>query len=132
MKKEKFQELKQWVQDTKFDRLGVFTYSHEENTHAYGLVDDVPAELKKARAEEIMEIQSAISLQKNQSMIGNSYKVLIDREEGGYYVGRTEFDSPEVDNEVLIEKKKNRLKIGDFFNIEIEKADFYDLYGNSK
>ncbi len=127
-----FEEMKEWVEESQFERLGCFTYSHEENTHAYGLVDDVPAELKKARAEEIMEIQSAISLQKNQSMIGNSYKVLIDREEGGYYVGRTEFDSPEVDNEVLIEKKKNRLKIGDFFNIEIEKADFYDLYGNSK
>ncbi|MDG2331626.1 MAG: 30S ribosomal protein S12 methylthiotransferase RimO [Flavobacteriales bacterium] len=127
-----FEEMKEWVEESQFERLGCFTYSHEENTHAYGLVDDVPAELKKARAEEIMEIQSAISLQKNQSMIGNSYKVLIDREEGGYYVGRTEFDSPEVDNEVLIEKKNNRLKIGDFFNIEIEKADFYDLYGNSK
>ncbi|MBT5403134.1 MAG: 30S ribosomal protein S12 methylthiotransferase RimO [Crocinitomicaceae bacterium] len=127
-----FEEMKEWVEESQFERLGCFTYSHEENTHAYGLVDDVPEELKKARAEEIMEIQSAISLQKNQSMIGNSYKVLIDREEGGYYVGRTEFDSPEVDNEVLIEKKNNRLKIGDFFNIEIEKADFYDLYGNSK
>ena len=127
-----FEEMKEWVEESQFERLGCFTYSHEENTHAYGLIDDVPAELKKARAEEIMEIQSAISLQKNQSMIGNSYKVLIDREEGGYYVGRTEFDSPEVDNEVLIEKKNNRLKIGDFFNIEIEKADFYDLYGNSK
>ena len=79
-----------------------------------------------------MEIQSAISLQKNQLMIGKSYKVLIDREEGGYYVGRTEFDSPEVDNEVLIKKMDNDLKVGEFFNIEIEKADFYDLYGNSK
>ena len=124
--------MKEWVAESQFDRLGCFTYSHEENTHAYGLVDDVPMELKKARAEEIMEIQSAISLQKNQLMIGKSYKVLIDREEGGYYVGRTEFDSPEVDNEVLIKKMDNDLKVGEFFNIEIEKADFYDLYGNSK
>ncbi len=127
-----FEEMKEWVAESQFDRLGCFTYSHEENTHAYGLVDDVPMELKKARAEEIMEIQSAISLQKNQLMIGKSYKVLIDREEGGYYVGRTEFDSPEVDNEVLIKKMDNDLKVGEFFNIEIEKADFYDLYGNSK
>ena len=127
-----FEEMKEWVAESQFDRLGCFTYSHEENTHAYGLVDDVPMELKKARAEEIMETQSAISLQKNQLMIGKSYKVLIDREEGGYYVGRTEFDSPEVDNEVLIKKMDNDLKVGEFFNIEIEKADFYDLYGNSK
>lgn len=127
-----FEEMKEWVEQCQFERLGCFTYSHEENTHAYGLVDDVPMELKKARAEEIMEIQSGISLQKNQDMIGNTYKVLIDREEGGYYVGRTEFDSPEVDNEVLIEKNKNNLKIGEFCNIRIDKADFYDLYGNPK
>ena len=129
-KEEHFEEMKEWVMDSQFDRLGCFTYSHEENTHAFNLKDDVPSEIKKARAEEIMNIQADISFRKNQSMVGKVYRVLIDQEEGGYYVGRTEFDSPEVDNEVLINASKNQLKIGNFVDVKIEKADFYDLFGN--
>ncbi len=129
-KEEHFEEMKEWVMDSQFDRLGCFTYSHEENTHAFNLKDDVPSEIKKARAEEIMNIQADISFRKNQSMVGEVYRVLIDKEEGGYYVGRTEFDSPEVDNEVLINASKNQLKIGNFVDVKIEKADFYDLFGN--
>jgi ribosomal protein S12 methylthiotransferase len=97
-----FEEMKQWVSETKFERLGVFTYSHEENTHAYKLKDDVPAKVKQQRAEEIMEIQRGISYELNQNHIGKTYKVLFDRKEGDYFIGRTEFDSPEVDNEVLV------------------------------
>ena len=123
-KEEHFEEMKEWVMDSQFDRLGCFTYSHEENTHAFNLKDDVPSEIKKARAEEIMNIQADISFRKNQSMVGKVYRVLIDKEEGGYYVGRTEFDSPEVDNEVLINASKNQLKIGNFVDVKIEKADF--------
>ena len=129
-KEEHFEEMKEWVMDSQFDRLGCFTYSHEENTHAFNLKDDVPSEIKKARAEEIMNIQADISFRKNQSMVGKVYRVLIDKEEGEYYVGRTEFDSPEVDNEVLINASKNQLKIGNFVDVKIEKADFYDLFGN--
>ena len=129
-KEEHFEEMKEWVMDSQFDRLGCFTYSHEENTHAFNLKDDVPSEIKKARAEEIMNIQADISFRKNQSMVGKVYRVLIDKEEGGYFVGRTEFDSPEVDNEVLINASKNQLKIGNFVDVKIEKADFYDLFGN--
>lgn len=129
-KEEHFEEMKEWVMDSQFDRLGCFTYSHEENTHAFNLKDDVPSEIKKARAEEIMNIQADISFRKNQAMVGKVYRVLIDKEEGGYYVGRTEFDSPEVDNEVLINTSKNQLKIGNFVDVKIEKADFYDLFGN--
>ena len=97
-----FEELKKWVQDTKFDRLGVFTYSHEENTTAFDLIDDVPEKVKKARAEEIMDLQSQISYDLNQQKIGKTFKVLFDRKEGDYFIGRTEFDSPDVDNEVLV------------------------------
>ena len=99
---EDFQQLKKWVLDTKFDRLGVFTYSHEENTHAYLLEDDVPEEVKHQRAEEIMEVQSQISYDLNQKKIGKVFKVLFDRKEGDYFIGRTEFDSPDVDNEVMV------------------------------
>ena len=99
---EDFQELKQWVNDTAFDRLGVFTYSHEENTHAHLLEDDVPEEVKHQRAEEIMELQSDISYRLNQEKVGQTFKVLFDRKEGEYFIGRTEFDSPDVDNEVLV------------------------------
>ena len=127
--KEKFQELKQWVQDTKFDRLGVFTYSHEENTSAYDLEDDVPEKTKKARADEIMDLQTHISWELNQKKIGRTFKVLFDRKEGDYFIGRTEFDSPDVDNEVLVRANKNYLRIGDFANIKIEKTDHFDLYG---
>ena len=124
-----FQELKQWVQETKFDRLGVFTYSHEENTSAYDLEDDVPEKIKKARAEEIMDLQTHISWELNQEKIGKIFKVLFDRKEGDFFIGRTEFDSPDVDNEVLVRADETYIRIGDFANIKIEKTDHFDLYG---
>ncbi len=127
---EKFQELKQWVKDSRFDRLGVFTYSHEENTHAGKLTDDVPEEVKKQRQEEIMELQAQISYEKNQEKVGKIFKCLFDRKEGNFYVGRTEFDSPEVDNEVWVDARKHYLEIGKFAQIQIEKAEEFDLYGS--
>ncbi len=126
---EKFKQLKQWVIDTKFDRLGVFTYSHEENTAAYDLVDDIPDSVKTIRAEEIMNLQKHISLDLNQKKLGKTYKVLFDRREGNYFVGRTEFDSPDVDNEVLVKSDNNCIRTGDFANVLIEKVDYFDLYG---
>ena len=126
---DKFNELKEWVIDTRFDRLGVFTYSHEENTTAYQLEDDVSEKIKKERQEEIMNIQSQISWELNQKKIGNIFKVLFDRKEGGFFIGRTEFDSPDVDNEVLVSAKDTYLRLGEFFNIKITKADHFDLYG---
>lgn len=126
---EDFQTLKQWVQDMRFERLGCFTYSHEENTHAYNLEDDVPEDVKQERANEIMEIQSQISWELNQAKIGKEFKVVIDRKEGNYFVGRTEFDSPDVDNEVLIDASKHYLKTGDFTNVIITEAADFDLYG---
>ncbi|MFN5369991.1 MAG: 30S ribosomal protein S12 methylthiotransferase RimO [Bacteroidia bacterium] len=124
------EEMLRWVEDTRFDRLGVFTYSHEENTHAFLLNDDVPDEVKQARAEAVMEVQQGVSAKLNQDKVGNTYKVLIDRKEGDYFIGRTEFDSPEVDNEVLIKAEKSTyLRIGDFAQIKIEKAEEFDLYG---
>jgi ribosomal protein S12 methylthiotransferase len=128
--KEDFEEMKEWVQEMRFDRLGVFTYSHEENTHAYNAEDDVPAKVKTKRANEIMEIQSEISLELNEEKVGKEFKVLIDRVEGDFYVGRTQFDSPEVDNEVLIDKKDLYLRIGDFVNVVIDSAEHYDLYAS--
>jgi len=124
-----FKELKQWVQDVKFDRLGVFTYSHEENTSAHVLEDDVPEKTKKVRAEEIMDLQTHISWELNQEKIGNTFKVLFDRKEGDYFIGRTEFDSPDVDNEVLVKATDTYIRIGDFANVLIEKTDHFDLYG---
>ncbi len=126
---DKFNELKEWVIETRFDRLGVFTYSHEENTTAYQLEDDVSEKIKKERQEEIMNIQSQISWELNQKKIGNIFKVLFDRKEGGFFIGRTEFDSPDVDNEVLVSAKDTYLRLGEFFNIKITKADHFDLYG---
>ncbi len=126
---ERFQELKQWVQDTKFDRLGVFTYSHEENTSAHVLEDDVADEIKKARQEEIMDLQTHISWELNQEKIGKTFKVLFDRKEGDYFIGRTEFDSPDVDNEVLVKATDTYIRMGDFANVKIEKTDHFDLYG---
>ena len=126
---EDFQELKDWVSDTKFDRLGVFTYSHEENTHAFLLEDDLPEEVKHQRAEEIMEVQSDISYQLNQKKVGKTIKVLFDRIEGEYFIGRSEFDSPDVDNEVLVKAKDTYVRIGDFANVKITHADHYDLFG---
>ncbi len=125
-----FQELVKWVKKMRFDRLGVFTYSHEENTHAHKLVDDVPEEVKKERAAQLMEVQREISNELNEKKIGKTLKVLIDRKEGGYFIGRTEHDSPEVDNEVLVKADKDTyLRIGDFTNIKITSAEDYDLYG---
>ncbi|HET8838168.1 MAG TPA: 30S ribosomal protein S12 methylthiotransferase RimO [Flavobacteriaceae bacterium] len=126
---ENFEELKTWVKEMRFDRLGCFSYSHEENTHAYLLEDDVPEETKQARANEIMEIQSQISWELNQEKIGKTFRCAIDRKEGNYFVGRTEFDSPDVDNEVLIDASKHYLKTGDFATIKIIEASDFDLYG---
>ena len=124
-----FEELVQFVQDAKFERLGVFTYSHEENTHAGTLTDDIPEEVKNERSERIMEVQRDISLAKNLEKIGKEYKVLIDRHEADNWVGRTEFDSPEVDNEVLISSIDTYARIGDFVNVRITDAMEYDLFG---
>ncbi len=125
-----FEEMCEWVEEMRFDRLGVFTYSHEENTHAYNFEDDVPDAVKKQRSEKVMEIQSGISMELNRAKIGSSFKVLIDRIEGGYYVGRTEFDSPDVDNEVLIKQRDDlHLRIGDFVTATITDAEHYDLFG---
>ncbi|AWX45518.1 [Ribosomal protein S12] (aspartate(89)-C(3))-methylthiotransferase [Flagellimonas maritima] len=126
---EDFQTLKNWVKEMRFERLGCFTYSHEENTHAYTLVDDVPEAVKQKRANDIMEIQSQISWELNQEKIGKSFQCIIDRKEGNYFVGRTEFDSPDVDNEVLINAAEHYVKIGDFTNIAITEASDFDLYG---
>lgn len=127
---EDFQEMYSFVENMRFDRLGVFTYSHEENTHAYNFEDDVPEEIKRKRADEIMELQSGISYDLNQLKIGTIQRVLFDRIEGDYFIGRTEFDSPEVDNEVLVKKTPdNYIRLGDFANILIKSADHYDLYG---
>ena len=124
-----FEEMQQWVEETRFDRLGCFTYSHEEKTHAYSLIDDVPEEVKQERADAIMEIQQGISYEKNQEKIGETYKVLIDKKDGGYFVGRTEFDSPEVDNEVLIDAEQHYATVGSFVNVKIDSAEDFDLYG---
>jgi ribosomal protein S12 methylthiotransferase len=124
-----FQEMYDFVERTRFDRLGIFTYSHEENTHAYQFIDDIAAKLKKERADQIMELQSGISYELNQLRVGQTYKVLFDRVEGDYFVGRTEFDSPDVDNEVLVKKDSAYVRLGDFSRILIHEADHYDLYG---
>ncbi len=126
---EDFQTLKQWVTDMRFERLGCFTYSHEENTHAYSLEDDVPEDVKIERANQIMEIQSQISWELNQEKIGKTFKVVIDRKEGNYFIGRTEYDSPDVDNEVLIDATKTYLKTGEFTTVKIIEAEDFDLYG---
>ncbi len=124
------EEMLSWVEETKFERLGIFTYSHEENTHAFNLKDDVKAKVKKQRADAVMAIQQEISFQLNQKKIGNTYKVLIDRKEGDYYCGRTEFDSPDVDNEVLIKANNDiYLSPGTFVNTKITEATDFDLYG---
>lgn len=122
-----FEEMKQWVKETKFERLGVFAYSHEENTHAYKLVDDVPSKVKQKRADEIMKVQKKISLAHNNKLVGKTMKVLIDRKEGEYFIGRTEYDSPEVDNEVYINAKTGYLRTGDFVDVKITSAKEYDL-----
>lgn len=125
---EDFKILKEWVSEMRFERLGCFTYSHEENTHAFNLIDDVNSNVKKERANEIMELQSQISWELNQEKIGNVCKVVIDRKEGQYFVGRSEFDSPDVDNEVLINASKTYLKTGEFYDVVITDAADFDLY----
>lgn len=126
---EDFQILKNWVEEMRFERLGCFAYSHEENTHAYLLEDNVPYEVKQQRVAEIMDIQAQISWELNQEKIGKTFKCIIDRKEGPYFIGRTEFDSPDVDNEVLIDAAQYYLKTGDFVEIKITDATEFDLYG---
>ncbi|HEY1025768.1 MAG TPA: 30S ribosomal protein S12 methylthiotransferase RimO [Sphingobacteriaceae bacterium] len=124
-----FEEMQRWVEETRFDRLGCFTYSHEEKTHAHSLTDDVPEDVKQERVDAIMEVQQGISYEINQQKVGKTYKVLIDKKEGDFFVGRTEFDSPEVDNEVLIDAKENYASPGSFVNVKIDRAEDFDLYG---
>ncbi|MBK7212787.1 MAG: 30S ribosomal protein S12 methylthiotransferase RimO [Bacteroidales bacterium] len=126
---QEFRELEDFIRESRFDRAGVFTYSHEENTAAFGLEDNIPEEVKQERASRLMEIQMDISLDLNLEKVGKTYAVLLDRKEGEYFVGRTEYDSPEIDNEVLIKSASN-LKIGEFYNVKINEADAFDLYGS--
>jgi len=123
-----FEETYDFVERMRFDRLGVFTYSHEENTHSFSMPDDIPAEVKQERADLLMEIQQGISQELNQQKVGQTYKVLFDRKEGGYFIGRTEADSPEVDNEVLVPATQY-VRLGDFANVRINRAEEFDLYG---
>ncbi|MBL7922394.1 MAG: 30S ribosomal protein S12 methylthiotransferase RimO [Bacteroidia bacterium] len=125
------EEMLRWVEDTKFERLGIFTYSHEENTHAHLLKDDVSEKVKRKRADAVMAVQQEISYKLNQDKIGKTYKVLFDRKEGDFFIGRTEFDSPDVDNEVLVKAVGDTyVRIGDFANVKITEASDFDLYGN--
>jgi ribosomal protein S12 methylthiotransferase len=126
---EEFNELKEFISETRFDRVGVFTYSHEDNTFAFGLEDDIAGEVKQERASQIMELQEQISRELNEEKVGKQFRVLIDRLEGEYYIGRSEYDSPEIDNEVLI-KSSTKLKIGDFCDVKITEADSFDLFGS--
>ena len=126
---EHFEELKTWVKEMRFERLGCFTYSHEENTHAHQLVDDVSEEEKQRRSSEIMDIQSQISWELNQEKVGKTYRCVIDRKEGNFFVGRSEMDSPDVDNEVLVDATKFYLKQGEYVNLTITEAADFDLYG---
>ncbi len=126
---EMFQELKDWVEEMRFERLGAFEYSHEENTGAYVLEDDVPEEVKFRRVNEIMEIQSQISWELNQQKIGKTFRCLFDRKDGAYFYGRTEYDSPDVDNDVIVDAREHYVKIGEFVDIKIYDAGDYDLYG---
>lgn len=126
---EDFQEMLKFVEESRFERLGIFTYSHEENTHSHSFEDDVPAEVKQQRANAVMELQENISYEINQEKVGKTFKVLIDRKESGTFIGRTEYDSPDVDNEVMIDAAANYLRIGDFVNVKIDSATEFDLYG---
>jgi ribosomal protein S12 methylthiotransferase len=128
---EDFAEMMGFVERSRFDRLGIFSYSHEENTHAYSMADDVPAEVKQQRVDAIMELQQGISLELNQQKVGQTFKVLVDRKEEGQYIGRTEFDSPEVDNEVIIDSDDQYLRVGDFVQVKIESASEFDLHGRA-
>ncbi|WP_019989308.1 30S ribosomal protein S12 methylthiotransferase RimO [Rudanella lutea] len=123
-----FEETYDFVERMRFERLGVFTYSHEDQTHSFTMPDDVPADVKQERADAIMEVQQGISYELNQERIGQTYKVLFDRKEGGHFIGRTQFDSPEVDNEVIV-SADTYVRLGDFANVRIERAEEFDLYG---
>ncbi|MFT5917279.1 MAG: ribosomal protein S12 methylthiotransferase, partial [Bacteroidia bacterium] len=126
---EDFAEMADFVKRMRFERLGIFTYSHEENTHSYSYEDDVPEEVKEERAEAIMAIQQEISVELNAEKVGKTFKVLFDRKEGEYFVGRTEYDSPEVDNEVLVNAKDTFVRLGDFAQVKITDSTDFDLYG---
>jgi ribosomal protein S12 methylthiotransferase len=124
-----FEEMMDFVEKSRFDRLGIFAYSHEEGTHAFSMQDDVPEKVKQSRTQVVMELQERISLEKNQQKIGKTMKVMIDRKEGEYFIGRTEADSPEVDNEVLIPAHDQYLRIGDFASVKVTDAEAFDLFG---
>ena len=128
-----FQETSDFVERMRFDRMGVFTYSHEDDTHSFSMPDDIDADTKQERADELMDLQQGISAELNQQKVGQTYKVLFDRKEGGYFIGRTEADSPEVDNEVLVSASgpasRNYIRLGDFANVRIDRAEEFDLYG---
>jgi ribosomal protein S12 methylthiotransferase len=124
-----FEELLDFVERSRFERLGVFTYSHEDNTHSFTMKDDVPHDIKQERMEAVMELQQTVSLDLNREKIGHTFKVMVDRKEGGNFIGRTESDSPEVDNEVIIESEEY-LRIGDFVNVKIKSASEFDLTGD--
>jgi len=126
---EQFEELKEFVRSTRFERMGCFTYSHEENTHAYLLKDDVPEEVKERRVADLMEIQGQISFDLNQEKVGKTFKCIFDRKEGNFFIGRTEFDSPDVDNNVIVDATKHYLQVGQFIDITITEATDFDLYG---
>jgi len=128
-----FEETYDFVERMRFDRLGVFTYSHEDDTHSFTMPDDIPADVKQERADAIMEVQQGVSFELNQARVGQTHKVLFDRKEGGYFIGRTQFDSPEVDNEVIVPASgpasQQYVRLGDFANVMIERAEEFDLYG---
>ncbi len=127
--KEQFEELKQFVKDSKFERMGCFAYSHEENTSAFDLIDDVPEEVKQKRVADLMEIQAQVSFELNQEKVGKTYQCIFDRKEGDHFIGRTEFDSPDVDNDVLVDATKHYIQVGQFIDIKITEATDFDLYG---
>jgi ribosomal protein S12 methylthiotransferase len=127
---QEFEEMMGFIKRSRFERLGIFCYSHEDNTHSYSMADDVPDEVKQERAAEVMELQQGISLEINQQRVGNTYKVLVDRKEGKDFIGRTEYDSPEVDNEVIISSADNYLRMGDFVNVKVTSASEFDLTGH--
>lgn len=127
--REQFEELKEFVKNTRFDRMGCFAYSHEENTHAYNLVDDVPEDEKERRVAELMQVQEQISFEMNQEKVGKTFDCIFDRKEGKFFIGRTEFDSPDVDNNVIVDGSKHYVQIGHFVKIRITEATDFDLYG---
>ena len=126
---EHFEELKEFVRTSRFERMGCFAYSHEENTHAYNLEDDVPEEVKERRVSELMELQEQISFESNQEKVGKVFRCIFDRKEGNYFIGRTEYDSPDVDNNVIVDAREHYIQLGHFVNIRVKEATDFDLYG---